>query len=94
LQTPTERARLAVLPEMLRQVKPAGVKVILGQPLQDLQPLGEVQPRVHPLMAEQVVVGEAVRLRTTVRRTESPPQITDHIIGTMNSSFWNQAQFD
>jgi hypothetical protein len=94
LQTASERARLAVLPEMLRQVKPAGVKVILGQPLQDLQPLGEVQPRVHPLMSEQIDPGEAVRLRLAVKRTESPPPIADHIIGTMNSSFWNLAQFE
>jgi hypothetical protein len=45
-------------------------------------------------MSEQIVPGEAVRLRLAVKRTESPPQVGDHIIGTMNSSFWNQAQFE
>ncbi len=94
LQTPSERARLAVLPEMLRQVKPAGVKVVLGQPLQDLQPLGEAQPHVRPLMSEQITPGETVRLRLAVALSEGPPQPADTIVGTMNSSFWNHAQFE
>jgi hypothetical protein len=45
LAAEADRARVARVPEMIRQVKPAGVKVILGQRLSDTQSLGESAPR-------------------------------------------------
>jgi hypothetical protein len=94
VQTPAEGARLAALPDMIRRVKPAGVKVILGQPLHDQQPLAELEPRVRPLMSEQVTLGESVRLELSVRLSEGPPPHGESIIGTMNSSEWDQSRFD
>jgi hypothetical protein len=94
VHTPAEGARLAALPDMIRRVKPAGLKVILGQPLRDQHPLGELEPRVRPLMSEEVTPGESVRLQLTVALSEAPPPQGDSIIGTLNSSEWDQSRFD
>lgn len=90
--TATERQRLASLPDMIRRVKPAGIKVVLAQQLEDTQPLGDGPPSAHPSLQDALPLLDRARLR--VGFSESQPVPNEVVIGVLNNSHWNTSHFD
>ena len=63
LAGPRDLQRLAFLPEMIRKVKAAGIKVILAPRFMEAQPLGERPPVVRMRGMEAQLLGELSPLR-------------------------------
>jgi hypothetical protein len=91
LESTRDNQRLAFLPDMIRNVKAAGVKVILVPRFREQQTLGEHSPVVHLRSAERQPLDAALRLRVGQRELQS---LGDRIIGRFNQDHWNATHFD
>jgi hypothetical protein len=92
VESPADRQRLAFLPDMIRRVKPAGIKVVLAQPLSDAQPLGDGPPSVRPALRDSLPQADALRLRLGF--AEAQPAPSEIVIGVLNAGHWNASHFD
>jgi len=90
--TLAEQQRLALLPDMIRRVKPAGIKVVLAQQLEDAQPLGDGPPSAHPFLHDALPLLDTIRLRLGLSESRSVPN--EVVIGVLNNSHWNSSHFD
>ena len=91
LESTRDHQRLAFLPGMIRNVKAAGVKVILVPRFREQQTLGERSPVVHLRSTERQPLDDALRLRIGQREFQS---LDDRVIGRFNQDHWNAAHFD
>lgn len=91
LESERDHQRLAFLPEMLRKVKAAGVKVILVPRFREQQPLGERFPVVRLRRTERQPLGDSLRLRIGQHEFQS---LGDRIIGRFDRDHWNAANFE
>jgi hypothetical protein len=94
LAGPADRQRLAFLPEMVRKVKPAGIKVILAQRLLDAQPLAERPPHLRLAMGEAQPLADALHLQLGLSLGEARPPLGELVIGVLDVSHWNASHFD
>ncbi len=83
--------RLAFLPEMLRKVKAAGVKVILASRFLEDQPLGDALPRVRLRNREPQPLGDAACLRISLGDSQS---MGERLICVFDGSHWDGAHFE
>jgi hypothetical protein len=83
--------RFAFLPEMLRKVKAAGVKVILASRFLEGQPLGETQPRVRLRNREAQLLGDATSLRIGLGESQG---MGERLICVFDGSHWDSALFE
>lgn len=86
-----EGQRLALLPQQLRKVKAAGVKILLSRPrIREGQPLGEKPPVVWARLREHQGLGEAARLRE--RGGEAQP-LGERVAGVYDNSHADHTHF-
>ncbi len=91
LETQRDRDRLGFLPEMIRKVKAAGIKVILVPRFREHQPLDEQLPTVRLRHGETQPLDDALRLRVGLRDAQS---LDVRHIGIFDRDHWNAAHFD
>jgi hypothetical protein len=91
LESARDHQRLAFLPEMLRKVKAAGVKIILVPRFGEQQALGERFPVVGLRQPETQPLAEFLRLRIGQHEVQS---LGDRIIGRFDRDHWNAANFE
>ena len=92
LASQRDRERLAFLPEMIRRVKAAGIKMILVPRFVEKQPLGERPPRAWPRSSEHQPLGERVRTQTVHKLAEEQP-LNDRVAGVFDRSHFGHARF-
>jgi hypothetical protein len=91
LETQRDRDRLGFLPEMIRKVKAAGIKVILVPRFREQQPLDDRLPSVRLRHGETQPLDDALRLRVGLRDAQS---LDVRHIGIFDRDHWNEAHFD
>jgi hypothetical protein len=93
LASAADRQRLAFLPDMVRRVKAAGIKVVLVPRFLEAQALGERGPSIGVRIPDAQPLGETARGRTGVSVTEAQPMEV-RVIGLFENTEWNAAHFD
>jgi hypothetical protein len=90
LESNRDHQRLAFLPEMLRKIKAAGIKVILVPRFLEHQSLGDSLPRVRLHRGELQPLGESMRLRVGLTELQT---LNDGVVGIFDQDHWNTANF-
>jgi hypothetical protein len=93
LASVADRQRLAFLPDMVRRVKAAGIKVVLVPRFPETQSLGERGPSIGVRVPEAQPLGENEARAGGVRVRETQ-QLGSRVIGLFDNTEWNAAHFD
>jgi hypothetical protein len=93
LASVADRQRLAFLPDMVRRVKAAGIKVVLVPRFPEAQSLGERGPSIGVRLPEAQPLGENEARAGGVRVRETQ-QLGSRVIGLFDNAEWNAAHFD